>query len=166
MNTNLTCKQSIDNILQTSLSFRFIGINIQPIWSMQKSNLSTQIMTVKNRAYAWAELIWWHVGGLKKDATATIRSNQTHGIKVHMTKYQITSRHHMHMTHGLVGTNKTSLNVVTVSASVKQQHYHCIIAILEHRSYEAKNYQPWNMGKALMSYFKSWNWRISKRGIY
>ena len=40
----------------------------------------------------------------------------------------------MHMTHGLVGTNKTSLNVETVLASVKQQHYDRIFASLKHRS--------------------------------
>ena len=38
-------------------------------------------------------------------------------------KEQTTSWHHIHMTHGLVGTNMTRLNVETVSASVKQQHY-------------------------------------------
>ena len=37
----------------------------------------------------------------------------------------------MHMTHGLVGTNKTSLNVETVSASVKQQHYHSMFSSMK-----------------------------------
>ena len=39
----------------------------------------------------------------------------------------------MHMTHVLVGTMKTSLNVVTVSASVKQQHYDSMLASMEQR---------------------------------
>ena len=54
-------------------------------------------------------------------------------------KEQITSRHHIHMAHGLVGTIKTNLNVVTVSASVKQQHYHSRLGILKQRSYEVQN---------------------------
>ena len=37
------------------------------------------------------------------------------------------------MTHGLVGTNKTRLNVETVSASVKQQHYDSMFATMEQR---------------------------------
>lgn len=60
-------------------------------------------------------------------------------------KEKITSRHHMHMTHGLVVTNKTSLNVETVSASVKQQHHHSMFASLKQRSYEvkiSKNFMP------------------------
>ena len=44
---------------------------------------------------------------------------------------QITSRNHMHMAHGLVGTNKTRLNVETVSASVKHQHYDSIFESME-----------------------------------
>ena len=50
-------------------------------------------------------------------------------------KEKITSRHHMHMAHGLVGTNRTRLNVKTVSTSVKQQHYHSMFASLKQRSY-------------------------------
>ena len=37
------------------------------------------------------------------------------------------------MTHGLVGINKTRLNVETVSASVKQQHYDSMFASMEQR---------------------------------
>ena len=37
------------------------------------------------------------------------------------------------MAHGLVGTNKTKLNVETVSASVKQQHYDSMFASMEQR---------------------------------
>ena len=47
--------------------------------------------------------------------------------------------HHKHMAHGLVGTIKTSLKGVTVSASVKQQHHHSMFTSLEQRSYEAQN---------------------------
>ena len=47
--------------------------------------------------------------------------------------------HHIHMTHGLVRTNKTRLHVVTVSVSVKQQHQHNMSASLEQRSYEVQN---------------------------
>ena len=39
----------------------------------------------------------------------------------------------MHMAHGLVGTNKTRLNIETVSASVKQQHYGSMFASIEQR---------------------------------
>ena len=39
----------------------------------------------------------------------------------------------MHMTHGLVGTIKTSLNVITISPSVKQQHYDSMFATMEQR---------------------------------
>ena len=46
-------------------------------------------------------------------------------------KEQITSRNHIHMAHGLVGTIKTSLNVVTVSASVKHQLQHSMFESLE-----------------------------------
>ena len=44
----------------------------------------------------------------------------------------------MHMTHGLVGTNKTRLNVETVSASVKQQHYDSMFASMEQRHMTSK----------------------------
>ena len=37
------------------------------------------------------------------------------------------------MAHGLVGTNKTRLNVETVSASVKQQHYDSMFASMKQR---------------------------------
>ena len=37
------------------------------------------------------------------------------------------------MAHGLVGTNMTRLNVETVSASVKQQHYDSMFASMEQR---------------------------------
>ena len=39
----------------------------------------------------------------------------------------------MHMSQGLAGTNTTSLKVVTVSASVKQQHYDSMFASMEQR---------------------------------
>ena len=48
-------------------------------------------------------------------------------------KDQITSWHHIHMAHGLVGTNMTRLNVETISASVKQQHYDTMFASMEQR---------------------------------
>ena len=44
------------------------------------------------------------------------------------------------MAYGLVGTIKTSLNVVTVTASVEQQHQHNMFASLEQRSYDVQNY--------------------------
>ena len=69
------------------------------------------------------------------------------------------------MAHGLVETNKTSLNVITVSTSVKQQHYHSMFASMKRRSYDMKNYQTWHLDKELISYFKSSNLSISKRGI-
>ena len=71
----------------------------------------------------------------------------------------------MHMAHGLLGTIKTSLNVVTVSASVKQQHQHSMFASLEQRSYEVQNYQTWHVDKLLIAYFKLCKWSNSKRGI-
>ena len=37
----------------------------------------------------------------------------------------------MHMSHGLVGTDKTSLNVITISTSVKQQHYHSMFSSMK-----------------------------------
>ena len=37
------------------------------------------------------------------------------------------------MAHGLVGTNMPRLNVETVSANVKQQHYHSMFASVEQR---------------------------------
>ena len=46
-------------------------------------------------------------------------------------KKKITSGHHIHMAHGLVATNKTRLNVETVSASVKQKHYDSMFASME-----------------------------------
>ena len=39
----------------------------------------------------------------------------------------------MHMSHVLVGTNKTRLNVEIVSASVKQKHYDSKFASMEQR---------------------------------
>ena len=42
------------------------------------------------------------------------------------------------MAHGLVGTNKTRLNVETVSASVKQQHYHSMFASMKQRDMASK----------------------------
>ena len=48
-------------------------------------------------------------------------------------KEQITSCHHTHMAHGLVGTNKTRLNVETISASVKQQYYDSMSASIKQR---------------------------------
>ena len=48
-------------------------------------------------------------------------------------KEQIISWHHIHMAHGLVGTNMTRLNVETVSASVKQQHYNSMFASMKQR---------------------------------
>ena len=53
-------------------------------------------------------------------------------------KEKITSRNHMHMAHGLIGSNKTRLNVETVSASVKQ-HYHSMFASMEQRHMLFKN---------------------------
>ena len=44
----------------------------------------------------------------------------------------------MHMAHGLVGTNKTRLNVETVSPSVKQQHYDSMFASMEQRHMTSK----------------------------
>ena len=38
------------------------------------------------------------------------------------------------MAHGLVGTNMTRLNVETILASVKQQHYDIIFASMEQRN--------------------------------
>ena len=43
------------------------------------------------------------------------------------------------MAHGLVGTNMTRLNVETVSASVKQQHYDSMFASMEQRHMISKN---------------------------
>ena len=65
------------------------------------------------------------------------------------------------MAHGLVGTIKTSLKVVTVSASVKQQNQLSKFASLEQRSYEVQNYQTWHVDKELIAYFNSCNWSIS-----
>ena len=48
-------------------------------------------------------------------------------------KEQITSWNHRHMAHGLVGTNMTRLNVETVSASIKQQHYDSMFASMKQR---------------------------------
>ena len=53
-------------------------------------------------------------------------------------KEQIKSKHHIHMDHGLVGTNKTRMNVEIVSASVKQ-HYHSMFASMEQRHMLFKN---------------------------
>ena len=55
------------------------------------------------------------------------------------------------MAHGLVGTNKTRLNVVTVPASVTQQQQHSMFTSLEQRSYEVQNYQTWHMYKVLIA---------------
>ena len=44
----------------------------------------------------------------------------------------------MHMAHGLVGTNKTRLNVEIVSASEKQQHYDTTFASMEQRHMKSK----------------------------
>ena len=37
------------------------------------------------------------------------------------------------MAHGLLGTNKTRLNVETISAGVKQQHYDSMFPSMEQR---------------------------------
>ena len=71
----------------------------------------------------------------------------------------------MHMAHGLVGTNKTRLNVETVSVSVKQQHYHSMSASMKQRSYDIQNYQTWHVNILLIAYFSSCNWTISRGGI-
>ena len=42
------------------------------------------------------------------------------------------------MTHGLVGTNKTRLNVEIVSTSVKQQHYDSMFASIKQRHMASK----------------------------
>ena len=42
------------------------------------------------------------------------------------------------MTHGLVGTNMTILNVETVSASVKQQHYDRMFASMKQKHMTSK----------------------------
>ena len=42
------------------------------------------------------------------------------------------------MAHGLVGTNKTRLNVKTISTSVKQQHYDSMFASMEQRHMTSK----------------------------
>ena len=42
------------------------------------------------------------------------------------------------MTHGLVGTNMTRLNVETLSASVKQQHYGSMFASMKQRHMTSK----------------------------
>ena len=66
----------------------------------------------------------------------TYQPRAWHQIK--HNKEQITSWHHIHMAHGLVGTNMTRLNVETVSASVKQQHYDGIFASMEQRNMVSK----------------------------
>ena len=48
------------------------------------------------------------------------------------------SWHLIHMAHGLVRTNNTRLNVETVSASVKQQHYDSIFASMKQRYMTSK----------------------------
>ena len=42
------------------------------------------------------------------------------------------------MAHGLVGTNETRLNIETVSASVKQQHYDSMFASMKQRHMTSK----------------------------
>ena len=42
------------------------------------------------------------------------------------------------MAHGFVGTNMTISNVETVSASVKQQHYHSMFASMKQRHMTSK----------------------------
>ena len=69
----------------------------------------------------------------------------------------------MHMTHGLVGTIKTSLNVVTMSASVKQQHHHSMFARLEQRSYNVQNYQTCHVSKVFIAYFNSWHLEVNRK---
>ena len=46
------------------------------------------------------------------------------------------------MTHGLIGTNMTRLNVETVSVSVKQQHYDSMFVSMEqiHMTTEINNH--------------------------
>ena len=51
----------------------------------------------------------------------------------------MTSWHHKHVAHGLVGTNKTRLKVETVSASVEQQHYDGMFAGMEQRHITSTN---------------------------
>ena len=54
------------------------------------------------------------------------------------------------MAYELMGTNKTRLNVETVSASVKQQHYDSMFTSMDQSSYEFQNYQNWHPYKALI----------------
>ena len=44
----------------------------------------------------------------------------------------------MHMAHGLVETDKPRLNVETVSASVKQQHYDSMFTSMKQRHMKSK----------------------------
>ena len=46
------------------------------------------------------------------------------------------------MPHELVGTNKTRLNVETVSASVKQQHYDIMFSSMKQRHMISKISKP------------------------
>ena len=117
MSINLILTSCTDNILQISLTFRFIGINIKPIRSMQNATLLHRCIYMRRinmMACCRNETEMLNKLYMEKRAWNQSKHN----------KEQITSRHHMHMAHGLVGTIKTSLNVEIVSTSVKQQH-HC-----------------------------------------